>query len=127
MKIYEKLIKMIRQEQQRVNEQYEKSVKTQFSDEKWSMLYASLDVMAEQIEKNSKNRYMQQDASSISNNMYQAAKQVQAGLNDYFSNVVIGTPETAKENGEFTFAVGSVIAAYDDAKYFIKDAEKVNA
>ena len=127
MKIYEKLIKMIRQEQQRVNEQYEKSVKTQFSDEKWSMLYASLDVMAEQIEKNSKNRYMQQDASSISNNIYQAAKQVQAGLNDYFSNVVIGTPETAKENGEFTFAVGSVIAAYDDAKYFIKDAEKVNA
>ncbi len=127
MKIYEKLIKMIRQEQQRVNEQYEKSVKTQFSDEKWSMLYASLDVMAEQIEKNSKNRYMQQDASSISNNMYQAAKQVQAGLNDYFSNVVIGTPETAKENGEFTFAVGSVIAAYDNAKYFIKDAEKVNA
>lgn len=126
MKIYEKLIKMIRQEQQRVNEQYEKSVKTQFSDEKWSMLYASLDVMAEQIEKNSKNRYMQQDASSISNNMYQAAKQVQAGLNDYFSNVVIGTSETAKENGEFTFAVGSVIAAYDDAKYFIKDAEKVN-
>ena len=127
MKIYEKLITMIRKEQQRVNEQYDKSVKTPFSDEKWSMLYASLDVMAEQIEKNSKNHYMQQDASSISNNMYQAAKQVHAGLNSYFSNVIIGTPETAKENGEFTFAVGSVIAAYDDAKYFIKDNEKVNA
>jgi len=124
MTIYEKLTQMIREEQERLHRQYDQSVKSEYSDGQYATMFASLDIMAEQLEMNSDNNYLQRNASSISDNMYQAARQVQSGLNEYFAGVIIGTPETAKQHGDLLYSVGSVVEAYEDAKFLMPDSNE---
>ncbi len=126
MKIYEKLLEMINNEIVRIDKQYANSAKTAFGDKQWINLHASLDILAEEVQKNSNLDYMNNESDLISNNMYEAAKQVREELFDSFSGVVIGSEGTVKNDSQLLSAFRVVAEAYEDAQHFIKSDENEN-